>query len=304
MIDLKIKQLFSLIKTEEQAKKLLSSYLYIFEKIDGTKLTLFRNDIPYDAYDYTKNWIISYKSNIIYKEEFNGFKDNPDLINQIKTESIGTSQYYFVHKYVEEKIHPNAKDLPCNTELFIEFVQRKPTLTRDYEKYHLLFLIGYANNIKPYIDNGRYYSVGNIITANDHVREVAKMLNINLPPTIFEGKIVISKAKQDGQYLNLLNQVTNDLLTNNSVLGGKMEGVVIKTQSNDIYKVTQSDQYDKKIRSIKKNKYKAPTEELENKYWDIIHKVADVQINMISSLNSDGKILSLLSKACYVINFL
>jgi hypothetical protein len=273
MLDLKIKQLSSEVKTEEQAKNILSSQVEIFEKIDGTKLTLYRNLEPYNPTDYTKNWIISYKSNIIYKEEFDGFEiynneQETQIENEIEEKSIGTSQYYIVHKYLEEVIHPRAKKLSCNFELFIEFVQRKPTLTRDYTNYHDLFLIGVSkNNLKVFIDHGKYYSTGDIITNPSQVKLIAEDLHIKTPPLIYSGFLVncyikIRSRQTHETYLQKLQDISNLLLQRWSSLGGTMEGVVIRSKDS-IYKITQPDQYNKKLRQEKKNRYKASTENQE-----------------------------------------
>ncbi|MCK9273098.1 hypothetical protein M0P65_06135 [Candidatus Gracilibacteria bacterium] len=310
MIDLKIKQLFSEIKTENQAKLFLDSYVEIFEKIDGTKLTLYRNNVEYDINDYTKNWIVSYKSNIIYKEDFFGLDE--EEINEVKNESIGISQYYFVHKFLEEKIHPNSKELPINTELFIEFAQRKPTLTRDYEKYHLLFLIGYSTDVKIHIDNGKYYSMGLSVFIPFNVIQMAEMLKINFPPLIFNGKLaikVINHLYQYHQNLHNLEQIFDDFLhSENSILGGVIEGIVIH-QDNKIYKVVQSDQYNKKKRLRKKQRYQAENDELEKKYWEKIKEVSTVIIKIIINHPAyknkiTTEFLSLISKKCYNSNSL
>ena len=59
-----------------------------FEKFDGTKLSLIRNSESFNKDDYTKNWIVAYKGNIIYPFEFKTVDEK-----SIFYDSIGCSQY-------------------------------------------------------------------------------------------------------------------------------------------------------------------------------------------------------------------
>lgn len=302
MIDLKIPQLLDAKKqlSEDRCTQILNRDVEIYEKIDGTKLTLFRNNVAYDATDYTKNWIVSYKSNIIEKEEFSGFVNFENKIDKIKQYSIGTSQYYFVHKILEEKIHPNAKNLPINSELFIEFVQRKPTLTRDYEKYHSLFLIGYGLNINAYIDNNRYFSYDDAIFEPCKVRELAAELNINYPPILFIGKMSKLSHESNSTAFQKLSNVLTRLLSTKSVLGNKIEGIVLFFHDNTIYKHTQSDQYNKTIRSQKKSRFKSLNENDEQCYWS---GVLDISIHICKSILKVNNKISHLSQLIYNSSF-
>ena len=50
----------------EKAHQFLNQNFTVEEKADGTKLTLYRNDRPFNPNDYTKNWIVAYKNQIIW----------------------------------------------------------------------------------------------------------------------------------------------------------------------------------------------------------------------------------------------
>ena len=74
MLDISIKALDKSITSKKKAIDFIKKHVRVVEKIDGTKLTLIRNDEPFDPDDYTKNWIVSYKGRIIYPTEFKGLK--------------------------------------------------------------------------------------------------------------------------------------------------------------------------------------------------------------------------------------
>jgi hypothetical protein len=60
MIDLSIRTVRKACSISCTRDALMKRRVVIREKFDGTKLTLYRNDVPWDK-DYTKNWIVSYK---------------------------------------------------------------------------------------------------------------------------------------------------------------------------------------------------------------------------------------------------
>ena len=138
MLDISIKPLLKVVNKPAKALGFIKKHIVAVEKIDGTKLTLIRNDLPFDPRDYSKNWIVSYKGNVIYPSEFFGLEGRD---SEIKESAIGASQYKFVHDHLR-KIHPRTASIPCDTEFFVEFVQNKPTVTRDYCVKHGLFLVG------------------------------------------------------------------------------------------------------------------------------------------------------------------
>jgi len=70
VLDISIKSVDKAITSKKKASDFVRTPFRVLEKIDGTKLTLIRNDEPFNPEDYTKNWIVSYKGRIIYPTEF------------------------------------------------------------------------------------------------------------------------------------------------------------------------------------------------------------------------------------------
>jgi len=312
MLDISIKQIHKVVTTTSKASSFIKQYMDIQEKIDGTKLTLIRNKNPYNK-DYTKNWIVSYKNSIIWSSEFAGLKD----LKSVKTKSIGTSQYKFVHDHLK-KIHSKTKSIPKGTEFFVEFVQNKKTLTRDYKHKHGLFLVGFGKTNFD-INKGTLNSVGaNLNTDEKLVNKYAKILNFNIFPILFRGTWKDENSIRTGfknnellrlfnkysKYidfddpLSIVNGMSRVCVDFQSVLGGKPEGVVIKTKDGKIYKVVQSDQYDKSTRGSKKARYELSREE-ETQYWKDIKTFTDKIVKKLKLNKSIQDILGDFSKVVY-----
>ena len=62
------------INNEKKALNFVSKKLYVEEKIDGTKLVIVRTDVD-DKDKWYNNWIVAYKGNILYPDEFNYLSD-------------------------------------------------------------------------------------------------------------------------------------------------------------------------------------------------------------------------------------
>lgn len=251
------------------------------EKFDGTKLSIWRNNNEWHS-DYTKNWVISFKNQILFKDEF-------EYTNRENTKkfSVGISQYAFIHDHLK-KIHSVTKDIPVNTEFFIEFIQNKLTTTRNYNNKHGMYLIA-SSPASAKIEGGIIKStpVGFFQDKNDYY---ATMLGLNLPPIIFEGTLDSVNNITRGIKLPTLEKVWNSyksdydtkpyesikqlFLNFESTLGGIPEGVVMYSSDGDIYKFVQDDQYSKDIRFLKRDKYQADVL-TENKYWSEIHTFID-----------------------------
>ena len=285
-LDVSIKQVHKVVTNESKAKSFINSKMKIFEKMDGTKLTLIRNKQPFDSKDYSKNWIIAYKGNIIYATEFEGVDDK-----KVKRKSVGTSQYKFVHNHLK-KVHKGTGSVKSNTEFFIEFIQNKKTLTRDYKHKHGMFLVG-VGRVSYDVGRGTVNSAGNLDTNEKIVNKFASTLKINTFPVLFEGswksESSISSGFKNSELRSLFNGIKKEIDFDNpmsimrgmsevfvsfqSKLGGKPEGVVIKHGGGKLYKIVQSDQYDKAVRGEKKRRWDADPA-VEEKYWDEIYKLA------------------------------
>lgn len=249
------------------------------EKFDGTKLTIWRNDVDWDD-DYEHNWVIAFKNQILYGAEFKTTDRE-----KTKKHSVGISQYAFIHDHMK-KIHKDTKSFPKNTEIFVEFIQNKLTTTRDYENKHGLYIIAHSPATGE-ISGGMLKTKPSGFF-QDKVEQYSKILNLNLPPVVFEGKLdsissISSGIKNDklkiawnnfkDEYAaNPYDTVKKTFLEFESVLGGKTEGVVLHSSTGKIYKFIQSDQHDKDVRFSKKEKYQADRD-TENKYWKTINEL-------------------------------
>lgn len=260
-------------------KEFLNDTYIVTEKFDGTKLSIWRNDVEWDE-DYTKNWVIAFKNQILYSQEF----ETTDR-EKTKKHSVGISQYAFVHDHFKD-IHKNTKSFPKNTEIFVEFIQNKLTTTRDYENKHNLYIIA-SSPASGEITGGMLKTKPSGFF-QDKLDTYSKLLKLNMLPVVFEGSFKSISTFESGikndKLHNSFNQFKSDFDENpyqtvkkifldfESELGGKTEGVVLQTASGKIYKFVQDDQYDKDLRFSKKLKYQA-SPEIEKQYWDTIKEV-------------------------------
>lgn len=258
MLDISIPSVHKALKTEEKRNALMHRHVTVVEKFDGTKLTLFRNFLPRNV-DYVKNWTVSYKGNVIYPEESLYVNGNLDR-------SIGVSQYKRVFDHLRSV--PFENDVPMGLELFVEFIQNKPTLTRDYDSFGDMFLIGHAFCDSVTLGMRTYTTSESLQTNNNSV--YAKSLGLKLPPVLFEGRLVNEFGTYDTMKLSYENM--------KSTLGGKAEGVVIR-DSGELMKVVASDQYDRDVRKAKKLRYAFEDKTAEDAYWKMIRHQATLIVD-------------------------
>jgi len=278
--------------TVKNKEAFLSDEYSIEEKFDGTKLSLWRNGEDWDE-NYTKNWVVAFKNQILYGEEF----ESTDR-ESTKKHSVGVSQYAFVHDHLKQ-IHKGTKSISKNTEFFIEFIQNKLTTTRDYENKHGLYLIAYSP-ASGEIEGGMLKTKPTGFFQEKNA-QFSKMLSLNLPPVVFEGKLdsvanitsgiknpKLKKAwddNKDGYEADPYGTVKKTFLDFESELGGKTEGVVLHSKAGKIYKFLQSDQHDKDVRFDKKLRYQA-SPEVEKQYWELINSTgADILQKMDYDFN-------------------
>lgn len=316
MLDISIKELGKALKTRAAASAFVSKRFEAVEKIDGTKLTLIRNEAPFDPSDYTKNWIVSYKGSIIYPTEFSGLSKRG---KEIAGGSLGTSQYKFVHDHLE-RVHPDAGEVPTNTEFFVEFVQNKPTITRDYEKKHGLYLVGYGP--AEYLESeGRLWSSSNFVNDPEGVKRYAELLGLSQFPTVFKGSAasaeqflegckdasLLSLAERDvsgidfGDPSAIITGISGIFSKLVSSLGGQAEGVVIRVDEADgggLYKVLAVDQHDKTVRSAKKSSLLGTPEE-EEIYWREVNEYVDDVLDSIETGGAPREVLERISQEIY-----
>lgn len=322
MLDISIKELRKVITSVKKAADFIRKHIIVVEKVDGTKLTLIRNDKDYDPKDYTKNWIVAYKGNVIYPTEFEGLAGRE---KEIKTSALGTSQYKFVHDHLK-KVHPDTGSIPKGTEFFVEFVQNKPTVTRDYAKKHGMFLVGFGSS--GFADvRGQLLSTGGFTDDPEKLNAYREVLQLGAFPTVFEGNLSSREAIYEGiaeardydprlkeafdvvlptadfsNPLSIIEAVIAAFSQLQSVLGGQAEGVVIKVGGDEVseqqlYKILAADQHNKEARVAKQQRFRGTPEE-ESSYWDDINSVVDELLDEVPK-GEPEEMLHQLSRAVY-----
>jgi hypothetical protein len=274
----------------------------IVEKIDGTKLTLLRRNNPFDPNNYAKNWYIAYKGNIIYPGEARGLASREE---EVRASSSGTAQYSLIHSHMA-RVHPNTESIPPGTEFFLEFVQRKPTISREYPQKHGIFLTMYGRS--------RYKATGTHLVTDitpeegqPNLTAYARALGVNTYPVLFEGGLSSLERLRDGiknrmiqnRYVKLFDKLKaayedsgpdkplkivdtiyalfSDFQTTLSTDADvsaegeypAAEGSVFSTSATGaLYKALRYDQHDVEHRVSIKKKYRAETQEAEQAYWN------------------------------------
>jgi hypothetical protein len=275
----------------------------IVEKIDGTKLTLLRRNNEFDPDNYAKNWYIAYKGNVIYPGEARGLASREE---EVRATSSGTAQYSLIHTHLA-RVHRNTASIPQGTEFFLEFVQRKPTISREYPKKHGIFLTLFGPS--RYKVTGTHL-VTNITPVDDEatLEEYARLLDVNTYPTLFEGSLSSLQGLQTGirsssierrvadmiekiraayadttpdrplRIVDALYEVFSDFDTSLSTETERSpaEGSVFRTSATRaLYKALRFDQHDVEHRAAMKQKFRAATREDEQAYWDGVIAIAN-----------------------------
>jgi nicotinamide mononucleotide adenylyltransferase len=310
MLDISILNVDKALTTPEKISDFLDKEMEIQEKVDGTKLTIVRNNNDFDPKDVMNNFIFAYKRTILYPEDYEGV----DRVQAFKG-SIGDAQYAFVLDHFDG-INNKLKDIPKNTEFFIEYMMNKPTLTRDYKVKHRMMLIGYAPT--------KYTEKAGLLTTqpgemeNEKVPEYANMMSIDRPRVIVDGKIFPLKALKpsidDSEFQKLIDANEKKLQTTDKQLyyetfkqllldlesryGGKTEGVVIAFPEGDLLKILQSDQHDKEVRASRKEKYTMEPEK-EASYFLEMKKISEDILKDIDVKKPFREIIKELSKLAY-----
>jgi hypothetical protein len=278
-LDISIQAAGKYLNSSSKIDTFLSSDVSVEHKTDGVKLTIIKKADKGHLSDY----IFAYKGNILYSTEFDY---QPNV--KIKDESIGASQFKAVFTHFT-KLSKN--NIPVGTELFVEFLMKKPTLSSNYSTKHKMVLIGYSNSSWE-------EKFGKLLTKNNGMqtdkRDVyAQELKIDTPALLFNGVlgtketfergIISNKLKKeyniqkasfswDNQEI-LLDDLRQLFLSIESKYGGKEEGVVIKYGSI-ILKWQQEYQLDQDARLQNKMKYRENDPVDEGNYWESVKRVA------------------------------
>ena len=301
-LDISILAANKFLNSSKKLEWFFNTPVEIEAKTDGVKVTALKIADDGDLSD----WIIAYKGHILYSEEFNYNSDD-----NIKKSSIGSSQFKIVLDHFKSL---GKTSIPVGTELQLEYLMRKPTLSSNYERPHGIVLIGYSKS--TYTEEFGILKTKNS-GMNTAKRDIfAKELKLNVPLKIFDGvmsskeefergilakdlKIAFSKFKEFfdfSDYTDTYNRLSSLLLGIPSVFGGKEEGVVLKFSDGKILKIQQDYQLDQVKRAEIKNKWKESDESSENQYWenvkgsayDIFYKIDKKKSlsNMLSQMSS------------------
>jgi|GEM_PF-3358215 len=195
MLDISIPPVYDVVTSAASAEEFCNQYLKIVEKLDGTKLTLIRNGEPFDKDNYLNNWIISYKEGVVFPEEFVGIAGR-GREEEIKYQSSGRSQYSFIHDHLK-RVHTNTADFPTDYEFFVEFIQRKPTISRSYEKTGGLYLTGFGPTVFS-LKGARVTSLAEFENDADKFEAFRDALELSDYPALFEGRWDSADSIQEG----------------------------------------------------------------------------------------------------------
>ena len=310
-LDISILAAGKYLTTADRINDFLSSAVTVEHKTDGVKLTVIKRTNNGNIKDY----IFAYKGNILYSTEYDYLPTS-----RVKKESIGASQFKTVFQHFDSL---NKNNIPVGTELFIEFLMSKPTLSSNYDTKHKMVLIGSSKSTWE-------ESYGKLRTkpagfSTEHRAQYAKELKIDVPQVLFQGtmgsqitfergiqnnilKREFTQRKSSMNWSNpelLIDDIREMFLSIESKYGGTEEGVVIK-YGTKILKWQQEYQLDKEARAKIKMKYKESDPDAEQNYWDNVKRVSLELANgiVVKSRKLDD-ILSELSLALkrYKLNF-
>lgn len=296
-LDISILAADKVLKNDSSISEFLQSTVSVYQKTDGVKLTVVKIGNTGTLEDY----VFAYKGSILYNEEY-GYEPE----HSVKKTSIGTSQFGLVFKHFS-KLGKNA--IPVGTELAIEFLMKKPTLSSNYEKPHGLVLIGYSKTEYD-VRFGKFKSIPGKFETEKRTT-YASMLNIDTPVKLFYGKLGDIKSFESGitnellkskfekikftmhwdNQERLIKDISELFLDIESAYGGKEEGVVIE-YDDKIIKFQQSYQLDQSARREIKAKIKG-SDEQESEYWKNVNEVSK---KIASKIGNSGSLKDLLKK--------
>lgn len=288
-LDISIKSADKVLGSERKISDFFNNEITVEHKTDGVKLTVIKQNNNGSIDDY----LFAYKGNILFPGEYD--------YAHVEDRNIGCSQFKKVFDHFKQLPKNN---IPIGTELFIEFLMNKPTLSSNYTNIHQMVLIGHSQSTHN-------IHFGNLSTSNngfhiDQRNEYANCLQIDVPQVLFSGffnkEMFIDGIKQTNLMELFLQsnidwdnpkQTYEDLkclfLSVPSVYGGLEEGVILQSE-NILLKWQQDYQLDKEARFLIKQKYRE-TPELELQYWDNVKKSAfsiieniDIKPNINDSL--------------------
>jgi len=278
-LDISIQAAGKYLNTDKKIEEFLTSEVTVEHKTDGVKLTIIKKDNNGDLNDY----IFAYKGNVLYSSEFD-YQPN----TKVKKESIGASQFKTVFQHFS-KLGKNS--IPVGTELFVEFLMSKPTLSSNYSTKHKMVLIGHSKSAWEEKFGKLKTKPSGMDISNRG--KYAQELKIDTPALLFKGIMVspqtFEKGIVDGVLKSEFSQRKNSMtwdtpkillddmrqmfLAIESKYGGKEEGVVLKYNGR-LLKWQQEYQLDQAARAAIKMKYKEDNFDDEGVYWKNVTRVA------------------------------
>lgn len=332
MLDIHIPEVSKVFKKDSAIEAFLSKEFRVTEKTDGVKITLQRDTNEFDPSDYSKNWIVSYKGFILFPFEH----DDVDH-KTIKKESIGNSQFAFVHALLK-KVQSKLGFVPKGEEFFLEYLMKKPTLTRTYgpEGLHKLILIAHSPSSFSISSGKISSSPSNFIQGDNLSKKFSKITGIKEPPVIFKGKLIVKKNENSSSNEQILfneegivseklrtrfneikeevNEglqeggssaisVLHNLFTSySSEFGGdQIEGSVLKSSEGKFYKFVAHGQYSKEDRAKKKEEMVGSKEDQEV-FFSAMEKKAEEIFSSLDVSQTVEKILEDVSSSIYKMN--
>jgi hypothetical protein len=255
MHDVKIPRLTEM--SEELRQSILKGTSTVTEKIDGTKLTVIKhnNDI-----------IVSYKSNVITPEELSC------VSKEHAKASYGMGQY----KIALQKIHEWNHNIPLRTkpvEFLFEFVQKKHTIHREYSRYHDVFFVSAAET--DYIvskDGLEVFSMPKTLCTKSSKH------GMGYGSPVFGLPVLNQEIAPLVKFENFQQLIFDSVC---SVLGGKVEGVVIDDGQGNLKKIVDPKQYDPIFRKEQSKKFRCDSDEEEQEYWRSVVQVSKFLIDSL-----------------------
>lgn len=278
-LDISIQAAGKYLTTDKKIEEFLTSFVKVEHKTDGVKISIIKKSDKGNINDY----IVAYKGNVLCSSEFD-YQPN----TKAKKEVIGASQFKLVFQHLD-KLGKNS--IPVGTELFVEYLMNKPTLSSNYSTKHKMVLIGHSKS--SWVEK-----FGKLKTKNSGMdisrrEQYAKELKIDVPQKLFEGVMSSQISFESGIQNNFLkkefektrNSMTWDtprillddirrlFLSIESKYGGMEEGVVL-SYNGILLKFQQEYQLDQEARLQNKMKYREDDRETENVYWKNVTRVA------------------------------
>lgn len=251
------------IKKQSIAKEICKKKIRAVEKLDGTKLTLIRTDEDLIEDDPLHGWIIGYKEEIIYPEEFEGLGGDfqsikskirsgypedarSDFANRSPPGATGRLWYREVIEHLRDQMRDSSKfnfwqqESVRDLEIFMEFIQRKGTLARSYKQKGGLYLTAIGRS--QYAKSGSRVTsvVGNQIDDPALLQAVRENLGLSEYPLVFEGTLSSSQAMIKGSEFDVVRSEFERRQGEIDKLTSSEDWIGVLTVVNEVFKDFES----------------------------------------------------------------